>query len=60
MDVGSRRHKDLEVGQGQIEGCATLGSGRMRNDREPWVIDVKRGAGYIGISPDCLQGRLWW
>lgn len=35
---------------------AILETGTMRDNWEPWVTDRKRGAGYVRVSPNGLQG----
>ena len=34
---------------------AILETGEMRDNWDPWVTDIKRGAGYVGVSPNGLQ-----
>ena len=34
---------------------AILKTGEIRDNWEPWVTDIKRGAGYVGVSPTGLQ-----
>ena len=34
---------------------AILETGEMRDNWDPRVTDIKRGAGYVGVSPNGLQ-----
>lgn len=64
MDLSSRRHRDLEVGQGDVEAkegsAELLRAGVMGNAWELRVTDMTRRTGHVGLSPDDVRGRLLW